>query len=356
MLVLLAGLLLFAWLFWTLNNVLLPFVLGLLLAYMVLPVMRWLENRLRWKNTALRRGFTIFLVYLVGGALLFGVVFYGVTAVTVALRNLVESAPQYIMTGLNQLHDAFLTFRSALAPDWQIQVDEMIASLTAPLASTFEHFLSGGLGLIKNGANIVFGFLTLPVFLFFVLKDWERLQTRFYEGLPAWTRGHVHAVMGIFRKVAKQYIGAMLILSVILTVVLYLGLAFMNVPFALALASFCGLMQFLPFIGPWLAVALCVVVLLAVAPDKLGLALTFILVVQMAENLYLVPRIQGRFMNLNPAILIVVGVTGAYVAGVVGFVVAIPLAVFVVDNFRYWRAWVRAIQVRERIQREAVKL
>jgi predicted PurR-regulated permease PerM len=227
-------------------------------------------------------------------------------------------------------------------------VDELVASLSAPLSSTLERFLSGGLALIKNTTGIVFGFLTLPVFLFFVLKDWERLQSRFYEGLPAWTRAHVHAVMAIFRRVARQYVGAMLFLAAIITVFLYLVLAAMDVPFALALASFCGVMQFLPFIGPWLGVALCGVVLLAVAPDKLGAAMAVILFAELAQNLYLVPRIQGRFMNIHPAILIVVGVTGAYVAGVVGFILAIPLAVFIADNFRYWRAWVLAVQAKAR--------
>jgi predicted PurR-regulated permease PerM len=349
--VFLAGLCFFFWLLWALKDALLPFVVGFLLAYLLLPVMQWVERRLKWKRPVLKRVFTIFIVYVVGAGMLYGLVIYGASAVSTALTQLLDNAPVFITRGMDTLKEIFQNFRSFLSLEWQAEVDKALGGMAGPIAETLKGFFFGSLTFVTNTTSALFGFLILPVFLFFVLMDWERLGDGFYAGLPAWSKEHMNAQKDIFRQVVRQYIGSMLLLAVVVFVLIYAGLSIMQVPYSLALASFCALMQFLPIIGPWLAVGVCLVVVLAVVPHMLGQSALLILMVELALNMYLVPRIQSSFMNIHPAILLIVGVIGAYVAGIVGFIIAIPLAVFVRSNVRYWRGWVSVVQAKASLEK-----
>jgi predicted PurR-regulated permease PerM len=92
-----------------------------------------------------------------------------------------------------------------------------------------------------------------------------------------------------------------------------------------------------PLIGPWLGGIAGVLVTLAVAPEKvIWVALGYVLI-QLLENNLLVPRIQGSQMNMNPAFIIVISILGAHFAGILGFVIALPLTMTVVEIFKYLR-------------------
>ncbi|MFC1910506.1 AI-2E family transporter [Chloroflexota bacterium] len=93
----------------------------------------------------------------------------------------------------------------------------------------------------------------------------------------------------------------------------------------------------MPFIGPWLGGIAGVLVTLAVAPDKvIWVALGYVLI-QLLENNLLVPKVQSRQMNINPAYIIVLSIIGAYMAGLIGFIIALPLTMIIVEIIKYLR-------------------
>ena len=110
----------------------------------------------------------------------------------------------------------------------------------------------------------------------------------------------------------------------------------------MALAVVAGICEFIPTIGPWIAGIIGVIVVLALAPDKVLWVAGLYLIVQLLENLLLVPRIHGGFLRINPALLLVILVLGSYVAGIWGMVLFPPLTALIVELYKYTRQRIEA--------------
>jgi predicted PurR-regulated permease PerM len=148
---------------------------------------------------------------------------------------------------------------------------------------------------------------------------------------------HARNIFAIMDKVLGQYIRAQVILGATVAVLVFIGLSILGIKLAPALAVVAGVFEFIPTIGPWLSGILGVVVALAVAPDRaIWVALVY-LVVQLSENLLLVPRIHGGFLRINPAVLLVLLALGSYLAGIWGMILFPPLAALIVQVYRYVR-------------------
>ncbi|MCC6628114.1 MAG: AI-2E family transporter [Chloroflexi bacterium] len=184
-------------------------------------------------------------------------------------------------------------------------------------------------------ANGIVGFLVIPIWLFYVLKDQERGSRFFYSLFPPTIRPDARAIAGIVDDVLMRYIRGQLLLGLAIGIASFVFLVLFGVPYALVLAVVNGLFELVPIIGPWLGAIPAVLVTLAVAPEKVPLVILFYIVLQQVENTLLVPKIQGDAVDLNPAILIVALVIGGSVAGVWGLLAAVPLAAIARDVFIY---------------------
>jgi predicted PurR-regulated permease PerM len=119
--------------------------------------------------------------------------------------------------------------------------------------------------------------------------------------------------------------------------VCFMGLFIMRIKFALSLAIIAGVTELIPILGPLIGGALALVVTLATAPEKAIWVLLLYVVVQLLENNLLVPRIQGHYLRIHPAVALFLLVLGAYVAGFWGIVLIVPLAATIVEIYRYLR-------------------
>ncbi len=132
-----------------------------------------------------------------------------------------------------------------------------------------------------------------------------------------------------------RYIRAQLLLGLIVSYVTFVGLLFMQIPFYAVLAVFAGITELIPILGPWISGAAAVIVTLAIAPEKAIWVVVLFVGIQLLENMFLVPRIQGGYLRINPAIAIVLLVIGAYIAGFWGLLLAVPLTATVVEIYKY---------------------
>jgi predicted PurR-regulated permease PerM len=181
------------------------------------------------------------------------------------------------------------------------------------------------------------GFLIMPIFIFFLLKDWDRLRERFYAALPQWTRTHTKSIFSILQNAIVRYIRGQLLLGTVVAILSYALLMILRIQFALPLAIFAGAMDLVPSIGPWLGGALAVLVTLATHPEKVIWVGLGYLVIQLLENQVLGPRIQGSQMEIHPAFLLLLSVLGAYFAGILGFIIVLPLTMTIIKIFKYLR-------------------
>ncbi len=116
---------------------------------------------------------------------------------------------------------------------------------------------------------------------------------------------------------------------------LFVGLLLLGVPFAPVLAVLAGVTELIPTLGPWIGGGVAVIVTLAVAPEKTLWVAILYLSIQLVENNLLVPRIQSAYLHIHPAIMIVLLVLGAYIAGFWGLLLVAPLTATAVEICKY---------------------
>ncbi len=346
LIVFILGLVFVFWLIWVLRSVLLPFIVGFILASLMLPIIRWVEKRLpgagkKPKLKQLKRIFIIVVVYLLSLAVIGLLIFYTITLVGKALGTLTQDASQIIPNGLDTIGQWLKSIPLLSNPLVQENIDVYMAKAGAALPNLLNDFLTRGVKNVQASAGMILGFVIMPIFIFFILKDWDRLRDTFYKVLPVWTRKHIKGISSILQNVVVRYIRGQLLLALAVGLCAYILLMILRIDFALPLAVFAAVTELVPMIGPWLGGGLAVIVTLATAPEKFIWVGLGYLLIQLLENNLLVPKIQGSQMEIHPAFIIMLSVIGAYFAGIIGFIIVLPLTMSILGIFKYFRDSIR---------------
>jgi predicted PurR-regulated permease PerM len=306
-----------------------PFVVGLLLVYLLHPVVERLV-RLR-----IPRWIAVLGVYAI-------TIFVVVQGVSFMIRPLVEQirAVASDLPGLQA--QAMELYRSIDMPAALRQsIDEWLAGcgggggvdpgMFAPVLDLTAGFLSG-----------IFGYIIIPVWGFYLLKDRPQLTAAFDRALPPSWREDVWEVIRTVERVFGQWVRGQLLLGVSVGIATFIGLEILNFlvdpvfgRFALLLAVSAGILELLPIIGPIIAAVPAVLLAATAGPEAAIAALLLYLIVQQLENNLLVPKIQGDAVELHPSAVMFALVVGGAIAGLTGAILALPVTAAGRNVFRY---------------------
>ena len=333
------GIIIVFWVLYLLRIAIFPFVLGLVLAYLLLPVISWLEKKFPRQGSWLgfKRVFSILIVFIVLLGLVAAFSYFIVTAVIDASLVLAESAPHFVGQSLYQIQQWLEIVRQQFPPEIRQEMDKALLEAGIALGDSIRDAFVKGISFIPRTFSIFLGLAALPLFLFYTLKDSERLKRGLYSGLTPGIAEHIRNITGIIERVLGRYIRAQLMLGLIVAYFSFIGLLILRIPFAPVLAILAGIGELIPTLGPWISGAVVVVVTLAVAPEKVIWVIILFLAIQLVENSLLVPKIQGGYLRIHPAVMIFLLVFGAYVAGFWGLLLAGPLTATGVEIYKYVR-------------------
>jgi len=328
-------------LLWMARDAVRPFVLGLLLVYLLDPPVRWLARR------GIRRSVAIIVVYVV--AVLVFLEFLNLTLtplideVVRLLRDLPALAQrlQEQADRLSEIYD-----RLAIPDSIRQWIASMITSITQGGPSGGAAFDPTDLIPVLTGLTSVvgglFAYVILPVWVFYVLKDRVALTRQFDRSLPATWRFDVWAILRIVRQVFGQWVRAQLILGVTVGVFTFIGLLILSATidpvfgrYAILLSVTAGILELVPIIGPIISAIPAVLLAATAGIEAVIAAFALYLIVQQVENNLLVPKIQGDAIELHPAIVIAAIVIGGSLAGLLGAILALPVTAAMRDVGRY---------------------
>lgn len=339
LILLVLGIIITFWLLYVFRSVLLPFICGLVLAYLLLPIISWIEGKLpgqgRWQST--KRISLIILIFIVVLVLIGLLIFSIATGVAGSFKLLIQNAPDYFSKGLSTFQEWLRSFRQWFPPETQQQVGGIVQDVGTALGNALRDAFIKGLSSIPTSFGLILGFVSLPIFLFYLLKDSERLSIGFYVAFSPQVARHVRGVVSVIGRVLGRWVRAQLMLSLTVAGLCFIGLSILGIALAPALAVFQGIMEFIPILGPWIGGAVGVIVILAIAPEKAIWAALVYIIVQLLENILLVPRIHGAYLRIHPAVVIVLLALGAYIAGIWGIVLIVPLTATAVEIYKYVR-------------------
>ena len=325
------------WIIYTLRSVLLPFMVGLILAYLLLPGVLWVERHLpgrgRWMR--FKRILIIILIYLIVLGVIALVGYLTIPAVISSITSLINSLPQLIPDIIQRVQDFTNSFQQHIPPEISQQVNSYLTGLLGTLGNALQSALFSGLSYIPGTMGLILGFASLPFFLFYLIVDAEKLKEGFYSPLPSWMAEHTRNIVSIIQQVLGKYIRAQLLMGVIIGAVDFTWLMILGIPFAPALAFLSGLMELVPVLGPWIGGIVGVIVTLATNPGKTIWVIALYLVVQLLEGNVLSPRVTGSIMRIHPALILILIILGAHFAGFWGIVLIVPVTATLVPLYKY---------------------
>ncbi len=333
------GIILFIWVLYLFRTFILPFAIGLILAYLMMPLVSWLERSLPPRNKwpGLKRVFSVVVSFILLLAIIGGFVYVVVTAVIDASMKLVESAPYFIGQSVLRVQEWIDNIIASVPVEMQEELTQQVIEGGISLGKTIRSTLMGAVSSVPGTFNMILGFAVLPFFLFYLLKDSDKLKSGLSSALPESILWHGRNVVDIIENVLGRYIRAQLMLGLIVGYFSFVGLLILDIPFPLALALLAGVCELIPTLGPWIAGAVAVIVALAMAPDKTIWVVILYLAIQLMENNLIVPKVQSAYLRIHPAVMIVLLVFGTYVAGFWGIVLIGPLVALLVEVFKYVR-------------------
>ncbi|MGB9723372.1 MAG: AI-2E family transporter [Chloroflexia bacterium] len=339
-------------LLWRVLDVATPFFWAILVAYVLHPLIKWLN-----RTTRVPRFIWIILLYLAVGSL----IYWGVTFLVPVVARQYEGL-------LWTSQDIVATIQDYIAR----QKELVILGIHIDLQAFGEQAVEWLTGLVRSlpgqalaGVSLVVGtVLHIIVFLvatFHCLLFGERWVQSLLELVPPPLREELTTLLQRIHLAFSAYLRAQLVRIALVSIVLGIGLSILQVRFAVVLALFSGLMDIIPLIGPFISGGVTVLVTLFQPEIPFGWShLTLALVVvalyvglnQLEENIVL-PPIIGYIVDLPPLLVLFAVLAGGSIGGVLGLFLAVPFAAAlkIVLRYLYAKLMDRPVAFEEMVRR-----
>ena len=322
---------------WAARPVLVPFILGLVLAYLLLPLVHWLERHMpsRLRTWRVARPLSIILTYLLFVILIAGLIAFVVPVLGRQVGNFVERLPEYSTRLQGQVERGLQWYQENIPDDWKQSIEASLSDIAQGVFTRVRDSLGTVLQSVFSSFNFLVGLVIIPFWLFYVLQDESHVKTGLVQALHPELRPDIQKLATLIDHVLSAYVRGQLILCLFVGVLATLALTIIGVPFAPVLGLIAGIFEVLPNIGPYLGAIPAILIALATDPiSAVWVALAFF-AIQMIENLILVPRISGQSVKLHPALVMMVLVIGGQLAGLWGMLIAVPVTAIIRDVFLY---------------------
>ncbi len=296
------------WLFLQLRAIVVLLVVALVFAGTFNPLVEWLERRGIKRLYALT---LLFVALLLTTSLL---IFLTVPPLLEQLAQIVRDAPQHReqLIALLQQRD----FTAPLARALQ----------HAGLEQTFTRIENGLVSFTPEALTALAWAVTTLFLSFYLLADGKRMQGAVYAIVPRDYHMRLARILQNLESIVGGYMRGQLITSGAVGVFTYLLLVICGVPNALSLALFAAVVDVVPFIGALLATAPAVLVALSKGLPTGLVVLLALFIYQEFENRILVPRVYGSALRLAPATVVLALLAGGLLLGVIGALLALPVA------------------------------
>ncbi len=302
------------WLLDRLRGLLLLLLTSLFLAFAIEPAVNWLAAR-GW-----RRGAATGVMFVVIGV--FAAAFVGVlgSLVVAQTTNLINGFPGYVDDVISWVND---TFGTRLSQD---TVFNRLPTVSDELSKHVSTLAGNVWGIGATAAGVLFQGLGMLLFTFYLSAQGPQFRRTVCSLLPPHRQRQVLWAWEIAIDKTGGYIYSRALLAAFSAVAHYAALSLLEVPYALTLALWVGVVsQFIPTVGTYLAGAVPVLVALAKDPATALWTLLFIVAYQQFENYVLQPRITARTLDMHPAVAFGIVLAGTAVIGPIGALLALPV-------------------------------
>lgn len=330
-------LLIVGWIFYVARTALIPYILGLVLAYLLYPLVQRIDRYMPavLKRHRLSRPLSIILVYLIVVLVFAGFMAFLVPVVVNQVESMWEQREHLITQAQVLLEEWLIRYRTTIPESWRQTIEGSLGRAVGTIGRAIQEGLGSTMSTLTSTVSLVIGLVIIPFWLFYILADERAIASAFEAAIPARIETDVRNVLRIVDDILSAYIRGQLLLCLAVGLMSMIGFIVIGLDFAVLLGVIIGIFEFIPSIGPILGAIPALIVAVIQSPITALWTLLVIFIVQQVENLFLVPRVAGKSVRLHPALVMFVLVIGNETLGLWGMVIAVPVTAILRDVFKY---------------------
>ncbi len=321
----------------SLSSVLLPFAIAWLLAYLLNPLVNFVQEKMRVKYRAL----AIVLAVIVVGAVLYGLFMLVVPSMFKELYALKDITVSFLGKNVNDgsIPEPIMNFFKEVSAQYgfaEILQSSGDTGIVTALAERLQVLLLGTVDILGQVLTVSL----IMLYLFFILFDFERVSRGWQPYVPKKWRGVVSKLWNDLVYGMNQYFRGQALVALCVGVLFSIGFLIIDFPAAIAFGLFVGMLNLVPYLQVVSILPMALLAMLKAANTGTGfwpvmlMALCVMMVVQFIQDLFLVPKIMGKRMNLHPAVILLSLSIWGHLLGLLGMIVALPLTTLLLAYLR----------------------
>jgi len=318
-----------------LSGVLLPFFVAWLMAYLIYPIVSFVQYKMKVRSRVLSIIVTLIVILSVIG----GVVYLIIPPMVEQFEKMSDLVTRY-------LHETthIANFPVAIR-EWIEKNGDGIKELfnDKEMTSVIQQMMPKFFAMLGQTASVIVSiiasFITL-LYLFFILLDYEKLSAGFIKIFPPKSRPFWHDLIEDVERELNSYIRGQSLVALCIGILFCIGFTIIGFPMAIGLGILIGILSLVPYLHGLAFVPMVFLSLLKSADTGqnfwiiLFSAVAVFIVVQLITDMILTPKIMGKALGLNPAILLLsLSVWGALL-GFIGLIIALPLTTLLIAYYQ----------------------
>ena len=322
-----------------LSGVLLPFFVACLLAYIIHPLVKFNRRWMHCKNNVLPVVVTLLMVIgIISGAMyvLLPYIYDETSHMVVMLgeyaskRLDINYLPPEVLEFIRQYVDVNAIVNLLSKEQWM--------NLASDVFKETWMFVGATANVIVN----IFSWFIAVLYLIFILIDYEKVSKGFSRAIPHRYRSGVLDVVNDVKRAMNMYFRGQSLIALIVGILFAIGFSLVGFPMAVVLGLFIGVLNLVPYlqlISIPIAFFLCLVDAVATGGNfwaLCGWTTVVYCVVQAFQDLYLTPRIMGKYMAINPVLILLSLSVWGSLLGFVGLIIALPLTALLMSYYKQY--------------------
>ena len=310
------------WLLYSLRIVLFLFFVAIVLGTAIRPAVEWLHRR------GISRAVGVIIIYVLIAALVSGILALILPLIAEQTTQITQNLPQYY----TNFRGALINSSNRLLQNIGLRVPAQYSLLTNRNTANTEEMLTQVSQTLLYTNLVMKGILsTLAIFL--LAYYWTQEGTPAIRGLlrffPPQRRKNAREFLRLAETKLGGYIRGQGLLCISIGAAAFIAYVLIGLPYTLVLAIFAGIMEMVPIFGPALGAIPALSVALSIDPEKAIWVVIATVLIQMLENVFLVPRIMKSSAGVNPIIVLLSLIAFSSVFGFAGALLALPLAAII---------------------------
>ena len=314
-------------------SIILPFLLAGIFAYVMMPLVRFFQYTLRLRS----RGLSVILTLLLLGAVVYLAVIFIIPSINAEIEKTLQvisgySSGQDILTMIlprnirNYLNGGL---RWGNFPQ-QLSFEKVLENVKL-LLDQVGGIINSTLSIFSWGLVFLIGF----IYFVFILLDFENLARGFISLFPKTLRPTIRTISMDLDRYMNNYFRGQALIAISVGILLSIGFNIIGLPLATAMGIFIGILNFIPYMQALGIIPLGLASLLMAAQTGenafvcMLLAYGVLMIVQIIQDMIIVPHIMGQTMGMRPSLILLVLSIWGYLLGFFGMLIALPITMFI---------------------------